>query len=85
MGQAYQILLDVQLESVATPGHQPHQLLHLLLAGELLVLQVVSEAGEEADPAGGVGPQIGILPVTVLGQLAIQLWWMSLVKKVYKN
>ena len=67
MGQAYQILLDIQLESVATLGHQPHQLLHLLLAGELLVLQVVSETGEEADPAGGVGPKVRILPVTIWG------------------
>ena len=71
--QPYQILLDIQLESVATPRHQPHQLLHLLFAGELLVFQVVGEAGQEADPAGGVGPQVGILPVAVLGQLLIQL------------
>ena len=73
VGQTNQILLDIQSQTGAALWYQAQQLLHLLLGDELLMLQVVGEAGEEADPAGGVGPQVGILPVTILGQLCIQL------------
>ena len=67
MSQTNQILFNIQLESFAVLRDQPNQLLHLLFAGELLVLQVVSETGEEADPAGSVGPKVRILPVTIWG------------------
>ena len=74
VGQTNQILLDIQSQTGAALWYQAQQLLHLLLGDELLMLQVVGEAGEEADPAGGVGPEVRIFPIVLRSdQLTVQL------------
>ena len=74
MSQTNEILLNVELDAGdAVVGTEANQGLHLLLGGQPLGLQVHGQAGQEADPAGGVGPQVIVLPVAVLGQFSIQL------------
>ena len=74
MSQTNEVLLNVELDAGdAVVGTEANQGLHLLLGGQPLGLQVHGQAGQEADPAGGVGPQVIVLPVAVLGQFSIQL------------
>ena len=73
MSQPDEILLHIKIDGAdLVPGEADH-VLHLGLGGEPLCVQVQRQAGQEADPGGGVTPQPGVLPVTASGNLAIQL------------
>ena len=59
MSQPNEILLNIELDSVATISRtQTQKLLHLLLGCQLLGVQVDGEAGQEAAPARGAAPQV---------------------------
>ena len=84
VSESNEVLLDVELHGDdGLAWTEADQILHLLLGGQPLALQVDGEAGQEADPASRVGPQVVVLPVTGLRQFTIQLSRNSLIKQVH--